>query len=67
MCNGDFHRIIFVHKRIGKNGKLFKMYKYTSLGTLKNFHFSVSANICEFICTNLSTTKSSIIALISCK
>ena len=28
---GDFHGIIYSHNRIGKNGKIFKMYKFRSM------------------------------------
>ena len=31
MCNGDFHSIFYTQERIGKNGKLFKLYKYRSM------------------------------------
>jgi len=33
MCSGDFKKIFFVHKRIGKNGKEFKMYKFRTMVT----------------------------------
>lgn len=31
ICHGDFGPIMFVQERIGKNGKLFKFYKYRSM------------------------------------
>ena len=31
MCNGDFHSIFYTQERIGKDGKLFKLYKYRSM------------------------------------
>lgn len=31
MCTGDFHKIIFVQERIGKNGKTFKFFKFRSM------------------------------------
>lgn len=31
MLNGDFNSIIYSHERIGKNGKLFKLYKFRSM------------------------------------
>ncbi len=31
MLTGDFNRIFFVQERIGKNGKLFKFYKFRSM------------------------------------
>ena len=31
MCTGDFHRIVYSHIRIGKNGTPFKMYKFRSM------------------------------------
>lgn len=31
VCTGDFDRVIFVQKRIGKNGKEFNFYKYRSM------------------------------------
>ena len=33
ICSGDFATIFFVHKRIGKNGKEFKMYKFRTMVT----------------------------------
>lgn len=33
ICVGDFNKIFFVHKRIGKNGKEFKMYKFRTMVT----------------------------------
>ena len=29
--HGDFYPVIYAHERIGKNGKLFKLYKYRSM------------------------------------
>jgi len=31
MLSGDFERVFFVHKRIGKNGKEFRMYKFRTM------------------------------------
>ena len=31
MLTGDFHPIIYTHNRVGKNGKVFKMYKFRSM------------------------------------
>lgn len=31
LCTGDFDPIFFVQERIGKNGKIFKIYKYRSM------------------------------------
>ena len=31
MVSGDFHSIFYTQERIGKNGKLFKLYKYRSM------------------------------------
>ena len=31
ICSGDFGTIFFVHKRIGNNGKEFKMYKFRTM------------------------------------
>lgn len=31
MLTGDFHPIIYSHDRVGKNGKIFKMYKFRSM------------------------------------
>ncbi len=31
ICNGDFGKVFFTQERIGKNGKLFKFYKYRSM------------------------------------
>lgn len=33
MCSGDFAKIFFLHERIGKNGKKFKMYKFRTMVT----------------------------------
>ena len=30
ILTGDFHSIIYTHDRIGKNGKIFKLYKWIS-------------------------------------
>ena len=31
MLTGDFHSIFYSHNRVGKNGKIFKMYKFRSM------------------------------------
>ena len=31
LCTGDFHSIFYTQDRIGKNGKIFKIYKYRSM------------------------------------
>lgn len=31
ILTGDFHSIIYSHNRVGKNGKVFKMYKFRSM------------------------------------
>ena len=31
MCTGDFHSIFYTQTRVGKNGKLFKLFKYRSM------------------------------------
>ena len=31
ILNGDFHSIVFIQERIGKNGKRFKLYKFRSM------------------------------------
>lgn len=31
MCSGDFKSIIYIHKRVGKNGKNFDMYKFRTM------------------------------------
>ena len=31
LCTKDFKSIIYVHERIGKNGKKFKMYKFRTM------------------------------------
>lgn len=31
MLTGDFHSIFYSHNRVGKNGKVFKMYKFRSM------------------------------------
>ena len=33
MLNGDFHSIFYSHNRVGKNGKLFKLYKFRTMVT----------------------------------
>lgn len=36
LCTGDFHSVFFTQERIGKNGKIFKIYKYRSMVTNAN-------------------------------
>lgn len=31
LLTGDFHSVIYSHNRVGKNGKIFKMYKFRSM------------------------------------
>lgn len=31
ICSGDFHSIFYSHSRVGKNGKIFKMYKFRTM------------------------------------
>lgn len=31
LCTGDWHRIFYTQQRIGKDGKIFKIYKYRSM------------------------------------
>ena len=31
MLSGDFHSIFYSHKRVGKNGKIFKLYKFRTM------------------------------------
>ncbi len=31
ICSGDFHSIFYSHERVGKDGKIFKLYKFRSM------------------------------------
>ena len=31
LCSGDTSSIFYAHKRVGKNGKIFKLYKYRTM------------------------------------